>query len=580
MEVGLVDRPIDRRTFLKYSLASAVVWGGVGGSREAGLDPEATDALFAVGGAAAAPAQVFPLSVASGDPAPNGIVLWTRIAPPRGGAARGVAFEVATDAAFTNRVLRGIASTSAARDNTLKIQLDDARLQPFTTYYYRFIFKRVASPVGRFKTLPAPGQAIDRLRLAYISCQDFTNGFYTAHRFLADEDLDYVVNLGDYIYETAGEASFQGAQVRRVQFPSGRDRAEDAADYRFLYRTYKSDPNLQRVHERFAMISIWDDHEFANDCYRDFDSDTGDPAQNQDAQRRKDANQVWAEYTPTGIPFNAAGGPLDSIQIYRTYPFGTLAELVLTDERLYRDPQPYGVGTADKYAQPDRAPADNRRTAPGRTVLGAAQKEFFVNTITGSPRLWKLWGNEVQVSEFLIANAPRKVFLNLDAWDGYVAERNEILARIADAGVKNFVALTGDIHTFIAAYLRRSYDTPYVPNPLDLDAPPPDVVGAEFVVGSVTSANLEEIATNGRGAPVGNLPGGQAPAEILLERQPQNPHFVYLNSTTHGYNIIEVTPAALTCTMRAVSTIQAPEATLRTLRTFRIAANSARIETL
>lgn len=583
-------RPMDRRTFLKYSLMTSVIWGA--GSQipgEAGLSEAQAQEMFSTAAAQGGSAQsksraMFPQSVASGDPAPNGIVLWTRLAPQRTSTKQKgfrVGFEIATDASFRQVVLRGAVNTDASRNFIVKTQLQSDLMQPFTTYYYRFVYNLVPSPVGRFKTMPLAGDtSLQSIKFAYVSCQDFTNGFYTAYAALAGEDIDFVVHLGDYIYETTAEATFQGGQSRVIpaaSFPSqsGKDtgRAQTVEDYRFLYQTYKSDPNLQAVHERFAFINIWDDHEFANDCYQVYDTDSN-ALSRQRPDRREAGTQVWTEFTPTGVPYNPALLPLDEIQIYRSFAFGDLMELVMTDERLYRDEHPCGEATNDKYVTPGCA----NRTNPNRTMLGPTQRAWFLNRIKNSTALWKIWGNEVTVMQSKVASslfpgAPgspgstmpsQVVFTNLDQWDGWPAERNTILSTVRDFDVRNFVTITGDIHSFIAGYLKLDFDSPTSPSNPN--------VGTEFVCGSITSSNLVELAAGSASSPLGpdtSLPP-QSGMAIGGSMAATNPHTVYFNSETHGYNIFEVSRTSLLCTMVAVSTIKSPTATKSILKKFRV----------
>lgn len=547
---------MNRRTFLKYSLATAVLlWVGEEIPRHLGLTQAEVKSLFSVDPAAAS-SPIFPQSVASGDPQANGITLWTRIAPQA--TQVNVAIEIADNESFTGKVLRGISvKTDASQDFTVKARITSQQLKPFQTYYYRFIYNNVSSRIGRFKTLPAPGANLNKIRFAYLSCQDYTVGYYNALAYLAQEDVDFVVHLGDYIYETVGDPSFQSGKVRTINLPSGKPRAETLEDYRFLYKTYKSDSNLQRVHERFAFINIWDDHEFANDSYREYDTDTTNESQNRDSQRRQAANQAWAEYTPTSVVFNASKGPLESLQIYRSFVFGNLLELVMTDERLYRDGPPCGLATAQRGVTPGCANRNN----PNRTMLGNTQKGWFLNTIRNSSRIWKIWGNEVMVMQLkvlgsiasqLLGRPTPDLYVTLDQWDGYPAERAEILRTIRDAGVKNFVTITGDLHTFIAGYQKVNFDNPNDPN-----------VGVCFVGGSVTSANFAELAT------FGSVPAPPISTVTQVLRA-SNPHLQYFNSATHGYNLIEVTPQALTCTMKAVNTVKTSQANLSTLKVFRV----------
>src|SRR5918998_1049268 len=359
--------------------------------------------------------KFFPQSVASGDPAPEGVVLWTRALPApkdRGGSVR-VGYRIALDDersdtdAFLSPVLSGVAQTGRGRDFTVKVQVQDAKLRPGTKYRYRFYVDGKRSRSGRFKTLPEPGADVAGARFGYISCQDYTNGYYTAlYHLEREEDLDFIVHLGDYIYETVAEDNFQGGgpeerQIDPASLGSATNGEGDTlADYRFLYKKYKTDPNLQALHEKYAFITIWDDHEFANDAYRSFAPDSADSPREADTARRSAANRAWTEFTPDGAPHNASKGPLDEIRIYRTFDVGNLMTLVLADERLYRDGPPCGFDTFSRVI----TPGCGEEELEGRTMLGDRQKDWFLNKITGSTRRWKVWGNETMFMQFKMAN--------------------------------------------------------------------------------------------------------------------------------------------------------------------------------
>ena len=251
-----------------------------------GLTVEELEALFQVkDGASITPQNqlaTFPQSIASGDPRPHGILLWTRLEPALRNAAGGslVAWQIArtSDFASDSLLLAGVAEPAESRDCTVKFVVEHEVLQSYTEYFYRFLYGGIPSRTGRFKTLPAPDADLSSLRLGYVVCQDYGNGFYTALHHLALEELDYVVHLGDYIYETIAAPSFQKHPVRLVPpFASGGTMPVDANDYRHLYKVYRSDPEQQAVHERFAYIQLWDDHEFANDCHGDFHPDSNPP---------------------------------------------------------------------------------------------------------------------------------------------------------------------------------------------------------------------------------------------------------------------------------------------------------------
>lgn len=257
----------------------------------------------------------------------------------------------------------------------------------------------------------------------------------------------------------------------------------------------------------------------------------------------------------------------------------------MTDERLYRDGPPCGLGTTDKYATPGCGAED----APDRTMLGASQKEWFLDRVTGSSRTWKIWGNETMLMQFKLLNSyvnqmgrgrlaailegelsqsaqeellpsGGSVYVNLDQWDGYRAERREISRAVKAGGVENFVTITGDLHTYIAGYLKEDFD-----DPLE------DPVGVCFMAGSVTSSNLVELAIRT------GLPSPSA-EDLSAAFKASNPHIEFFNSETHGYNVIEVTPEYLTCTMKVVNTIRAPEAVLNTMRVFRVPAGEVKIQ--
>lgn len=504
---------------------------------------------------------IYPQSIASGDPAPDGIVLWTRIDPVQQKAAQDehVRWQIATDAAFTaaSLVMEGAAAIDAARDNTVKVGVHDARLQPYTSYCYRFVYSGVASRVGRFKTLPAADAALDSLKLAFIVCQDYGNGFYTALAHLVKEDVDYVLHLGDYIYETIASPDFQTNPARIVPpFPSGNlSIPRDLDDYRHLYKVYRSDPDQQAMHERFAYIQLWDDHEFGNDSHQDFHPDHNtapDTADTPHPALRQAANQAWAEYGLADVAFDPSKDWQHSIRIYRRLSLGTLADIVITDQRLYRDGPPCGN---TEFGQRYFTPGCTERLNPARTMLGAEQRAWFLDQMKNSRATWKLWANEVMLMQLKIPG----LFVDLDQWDGYPAERAAVLGALGSAGVKNLVALTGDIHTFVAGYLKPDYDSADSPS-----------VGIELVVGSLTSANFDEEIKSQV-----HLPSSPAPASQFEVRHDLlgpgvldvNRHIKYWDSATHGYGLLTLTPQQLTCDFKAVSTIRDTTATLVNLKT-------------
>lgn len=498
------------------------------------------------------PEWVFPESVASGDPTPSGVVIWTRIHPARWQPDRPLAFEVALDPSFRRVVLRGTVEASTLgpdTDYTARADLD-GRLRPNTYYYYRFIYDETASRVGRCRTLPEADAALARLKLAVVTCNDFTNGYYGAFAHIAvDSSIDFVLHLGDFIYETTGGTGFQPLPYadRRIVLPSGQAQAMHLADYRALYRTYRSDRWLQLAMECHTWMVIWDDHETSNDCYWDYARDTlgapdhpyqTDPAYANDAgllrQLKLEAQRAWYEYVPTRATFDAgATHPHDALRIYRRFRFGTLVDLFLTDERTYRSPHPCGEST---YGGRYLNRACPERSAPSSTMLGIPQRDWLIEGLTTSSALWKAWGNEVLAGELKIGPAASGPWIfSLDAWDGYAAERTEILRALRDANIRNLVALTGDLHSYLASYLKVDYGA-------RRNDDPANVVGVEFMTPAVTSTNIAETLRVDPGAQA--VWGGEDSAAYFLEPavRAANPHVQFFNSQHHGYSTVEFTP--------------------------------------
>ena len=586
---------MDRRLFVKStSAAGALAWlapkvleaqrSTVSDSYQSAvpfvLDPLLTgltqadrDLLFEVN-SAVTPAQqavLFPQSVASGDPRTDGIVLWTRVEPTLEAAPSSdmLAWQISADPTFGSVLIEGVAIILPAKDSTVKFSVANAVLQPFTTYFYRFLYNGVASRTGRFKTLPLASASLPELRLGYVVCQDYGNGYYNALGYLAQEEVDYVVHLGDYIYETIAAPSFQNNPVRTVPpFASGGTIPQSVDDYRHLYKVYRADLQQQAVHERFAYILLWDDHEFANDCHQDFhpdDNTAPNTATTSQPALRQAANQAWSEYGLADTPFAPQGSANweTSIQVYRTSSFGTLAELIVTDERLYRDGPPCG---SNEIGQRYFSLGCSEMGDATRSMLGATQRQWFLGQIASTQATWKLWANEVMLMQLKLA----LLYLDLDQWDGYQQERNTILNAVKHGNIKNFVALTGDLHTFLAGYLKTDFDNPFEPH-----------VGIELMVGSITSANLSEEIASAVPLPSRSMPAKQLnvpPALLSDTLRGANPWIEFFNSSTHGYGLLTLTPASLVCVFKAVSTITQPTATLSTLATFTVPVNQVQLK--
>ena len=584
---------MDRRLFLKAtSAAGAFAWAFPGSNRMeaqtsagslrgavpfvvdpalSGLTEADRDVLFRVSAASAAQqAALYPQSVASGDPHSNGIVLWTRVEPTLRGAPSSdmVAWQIARDASFTpaSLLVEGVALISPYKDSTVKFTVNNTVLQPYTKYFYRFLYNQVPSRTGQFKTLPLATASLAELKLGYVVCQDYGSGYYNALTYLAKEDVDYVLHLGDYIYETIAAPSFQNNPVRPVPpFTTGGSIPQNVDDYRHLYKIYRSDVNQQLVHENFAYIQLWDDHEFANDCHQDFhpDQDTAPvSAATPQPALRQAANQAWSEYGLADTPFDPSQDWEHSIEVYRTFSFGSLAEMIVTDERLYRDGPPCG---SNEYGQRYFSLGCDAMGDKSRTMLGLPQREWFLTQLTTTKATWKLWANEVMLMQLKLG----PLFIDLDQWDGYQQERNLILNAVKHGHIQNFVALTGDLHSFLAGYLKTDFDNPF-------ESP----VGVELMVGSITSANFSEEIDAAIPLPSRPVPAKQmkVPADLVEDTvRFANPWIKFFDSSTHGYGIVTLTPQQLECVFKAVSTITQPTATLSTLATFTVPVNQAHL---
>ena len=428
---------MDRRLFLKlssfFTSSSAALGLGAG--------------LSACGGGAGGPAAwKFPQSIASADPRPDSIVLWTRVVPAAWSDTAALAADSATAlrlqvTAFDNSAQLGSANALAGDlvadvalsalgvyDGTVRHKLTG--LAAGQHYYYQFSAEGVRSRVGRFKTAPAPGSALDELRFACFTCQDWSVNHWAAYEhLLSDQPIDFFLHLGDYIYETVG-ADFQQGQVEArhtpLQLPEGAYVSGEAGaryansvdDYRYLYKQYRSDARLQAVHERFAMIAIWDDHEFSDDCWQDaqtydpgsYDSASGVADNVRQTQRRLNASRAWFEFMPADVRYDGASERIDNIQIYRDFSFGQLVHLVMTDERLYRSDHTVpeamlGGSIGARYMVPSGLLAGREAqkiAAAGGTlqtvsVLGESQRSWWQQRMQQARSTWKLWGNEVSL---------------------------------------------------------------------------------------------------------------------------------------------------------------------------------------
>lgn len=517
--------------------------------------------------------RVYPHGLASGDPKPDGVILWTRVEPEAEAGPFDVVVEVSTTEDFAELVAKETVTSDAAYDFTVRVKVTG--LSPFTRYFYRFKSRGVASPTGRTKTAPAADQDV-KVRFAFASCQDFIGRYYHAWKALADEaePVDFVLFLGDYVYETNGDPDFQQVSAdRAIDIPEGIQllpsenpavkAASTLGDYRGLYKQYRRDANLRRAHALFPFICIWDDHEFANDCWQDHSTDFNEAqGDEKNPTRRHAATQAWFEYQAADVTFDAAASPPADMKIYRSLRYGKHVELFLTDQRSYRsdhvipegaaaDGRPAGAPmTLPTYGDvgkvfPNSAvfsrnfvkkpPFDQIEAYVKPTMLGAEQKAWLTSGITQSTATWKIWGNETQLAQMMLDLTPFDIpdafkgiyYFTADQWDGYRTERKEILTALN--GTRNVVALTGDIHAFYACEVHVDPDV--------LTGTPALV---EYVTAGISSSPAQEI-TQGTvdSNPAFSTLAGLVPMfdQILTDTSPE---YRYANSLGHGVAIVDV----------------------------------------
>tara|TARA_R110000772_G_scaffold64210_3_gene143706 strand:+ start:24991 stop:26601 length:1611 start_codon:yes stop_codon:yes gene_type:complete len=453
-----------------------------------------------------APPVSFVHGVASGDPLDDRVILWTRVTPDQadsGGIT--VLCEVAEDPAFENVVLAENLVTGPERDYTVKF--DAAGLLSEQHYWYRFSVGDQRSPVGRALTLPMPGQYAEHLRFAVCSCSSYPHGYFSVYRMIANRsDLDFVLHLGDYIYEY-GDGEY-GDNAGRLLDPNHEILVLD--DYRRRYAHYRRDVDLQAVHQIHPFITVWDDHETADNSYKD-GANNHNEGEGEWTARKTQAIQAYFEWMPIRPPTASE----DSI--YRSFRYGDLADFVMLDTRIEGR-----IKQLDNPADPARADA--------RDLLGQSQKEWFKNKLATAQNTWKIVGQQVMFAQLqlleiqrLLPGVPTNDFsplvaINMDQWDGYPSEREEILDFVEENAIKNMVVLTGDIHS---SWANELYKSSAILTSGVFEEP----LGVEFVTPSVTSPGFPDGAAE--------LVSGVLPVV--------NPHMKYTDLKNHGFILMDVT---------------------------------------
>ncbi|TAJ71426.1 MAG: alkaline phosphatase [Phenylobacterium sp.] len=464
----------------------------------------------------------FRVGIASGEPEPDGVVLWTRlVTDPQamgGGMTRApvrVGWEIAEDDRLRRTVQRGEALAVAEAGHSVHIEV--AGLKPGRDYWYRFTAGGHASPTGRTRTAPEAGAWVDKLRIAYGSCQKWESGYYSAHADLAEQDPDLVLFLGDYIYEK--KASKDG--VVRHHPPVD---AQDLASYRERYAWYKADPNLQAAHACAPWMVMWDDHEVSNDYGGD--QDRSNPPVAQFLRRRAAAYQAYYENMPLRRTVKPVG---PNMRLYRALDWGRLARLAVIDDRQYRAHR--SCDAQSNKANGKLIPAScPERTDPRRSMLGARQEAWLQGRLGDTQARWNLLGQQTLMNEVVTPDGR----VSNDGWDGYSQTRRRVLEGWRDHKVPNPVVLGGDVHTFFAADLTLE--------------PGGKPIASEFVGGSISSLGRSN--------------------EVVHGMMNINPQIRFGDGDTRGYGQVDITSKECVVTFRGVENALVPTSPVRDLAKF------------
>jgi len=479
----------------------------------------ATWSLAATGVLVPAPARIataqsfqrdpFTLGVASGCPRPDGVVLWTRLAPdPLNGGGMPqesvrIRWEIARDEQFRDIAQRGDALADAALAHSVHVEVRG--LRPDRVYWYRFFAGDAMSPLGRTRTAPVPGTDFMRLKFAFASCQQYEQGFYGAYRHMAAEDVDLVVFLGDYIYES----SWGSRHVRKHSAPE----PTTLAGYRDRHAQYRSDPDLQRMHALVPWILTWDDHEVAND----YANDQGQFLESGFIERRAAAYRAYYEHMPLERSMLPRG---PDMRIYDTFTYGQLAQFHVLDDRQYRHVQvcpPPKRGGGSAIVRDALCPS---RHDPQRSLLGREQEQWLQGELGRSQARWNILAQQSIMAQIDQARDAAPAFWT-DAWDGYPQARKRLLEFLGSRKPANPIVIGGDVHCHWVCELKTDFDRP--------DSAP---VASEFCGTSITSQSW--------------------PQERIDEIRRRNAHAKYANSERRGYVVMELSKARCRVALRGI----------------------------
>ena len=469
----------------------------------------------------------FALGVASGRPRSDSLVLWTRLLitdedrAASGPDALRVQVTVFADAALKRQVQKIDVVTDASRGHSVHVHLQN--LQPATDYWYRFSQGDALSTVGHTRTAPALHADVPQLRIALASCQHYEQGQYIAHQDIAQQSLDFVLFVGDYIYESTNPKF-------AVRSQSGSE-PKTLVQYRERYAQYKRDPHLQAAHAAHPWVLMWDDHEVVNDYANDQDSKYTDPQSF--LLRRAAAYQAYFEHQPVLIGPDPQSPQQASMRLNEQFSWGKLADIWTLDCRQYRSPQACRdpvLGGGRMVTQCDEL------GDPKRSMLGAEQERWLDTGLAASQRTWRLLAQATLIAPTSIMTPLGRTTYN-DAWDGYAPARQRLLQSVVDQALNNVVTLGGDVHMNVASNLRL------VPN--DPQSP---IVASEFVTTSITSRGMGD--------------------SMLNTIKANNPDLLHARADERGYSLITVTPSSVRCDFRSTAFPAGKEPGLKTQASF------------
>lgn len=504
----------------------------------------------------------FNYGVASGDPSSSSVILWTHAEPQDKSQVVNIQWELASDSAFKDVVRSGLIKTKQNQDFTAKVDVQE--LSPATQYYYRFIGAQMTSPTGITRTLPQG--SIEQVKLVVVSCSNYPAGYFNAYQDAAQiKDIDAVLHLGDYIYEypMGGYATDKANEIGRALAEDNATELLNLEDYRKRYALYRSDKGLQALHAAAPFIVVWDDHEVCNDTYKN-GAENHNAGEGDFFARRAAAIQAYYEWLPIRPPYGE-----QKPEIYRSFEFGSLLSLYMLDTRLIgRDKQlSYQDYRDTKTQQLDVNSFLTDLNKPQRTLMGKTQFSWLEKAVSQSTSQWQMLGQQVLMAKMLI---PAEVFAggelvqtaqriaalktlkdqldaggnlskadrtrlasvmpyNLDAWDGYPAEREAVYALFKTLN-KPLVVLAGDTHNAWYSKLK------------DKDGYP---IGVEFATPGITSPGIETYL---------KLDDNSAP-KVASDLTALIDELEYCNLHQRGYLVVTVTPQNMLAEWRFVDNI-------------------------